>query len=172
MTLSSILVFTAAGLLFRLVAQERFRGWLLLIASVLAIYWLQPLSPVRNLDFWLPTLTLALAVLSWWISAGPDKRSWRQNAVTLGVLAGLVLAIGLTRFLGLEPFITASLPPQIGLIVLALLALALAGLLLTRLASQSPSAKAAFLPEGATLARLSLRPLRGLVTGRTTPPPT
>ena len=141
MTLSSILVFTAAGLLFRLVAHERFRGWLLLIASVLAIYWLQPLSPVRNLDFWLPTLTLALAVLSWWISAGPDKRSWRQNAVTLGVLAGLVLAIGLTRFLGLEPFITASLPPQIGLIVLALLVLALVGLLLTRLASKSPSAK-------------------------------
>ncbi|MDR3573409.1 MAG: MBOAT family O-acyltransferase [Anaerolineaceae bacterium] len=132
MTLSSILVFAAAALLFRLVARERFRGWLLLISSALAIYWLQPLSPVRNLDFWLPTLTLALAVLSWWISASLETRKARQNAVTAAVLAGLVLAIGLTRFLGLEPFITASLPPQIGQIALALAVLVLLGLLLTR----------------------------------------
>jgi len=71
MTLGSILAFAALALLFRLVARERYRGELLLISSVLAIYWLQPLSPVRNLDFWLPTCTLALAVLSWWISADP-----------------------------------------------------------------------------------------------------
>jgi len=48
MTLGSILAFAALALLFRLVARERYRGELLLISSVLAIYWLQPLSPVRN----------------------------------------------------------------------------------------------------------------------------
>jgi len=146
MTLSSILVFAAAGLLFRLVARERFRGWLLLIASVLAIYWLQPLSPIRNLDFWLPTATLALVVLSWWISAPQDKRSWRQNAGTLGVLFGLVLAIGLTRFMGLEPFITASLSPPLGQIALALLVLVLLGLLLTKLPGRHLRLKGTFLP--------------------------
>ena len=159
MTLSSILVFVAAAVLFRLVARERLRGWLLLISSVLAIYWLQPLSPVRNLDFWLPSLTLALAVLSWWISApagnspapSVDKRSWRQNAGTLGVLAGLVLAIGLTRLLGLEPFITASLPPQIGQIALALAVLALTGLLLARFAG-----KGTFLPGFSIFALIGL----------------
>ncbi len=150
MTLSSILVFAAAAVLIRLVARERFRGVLLLIASVLAIYWLQPLSPVRNLDFWLPTATLTLAVLSWWISAPVDQRSWWQNAGTLGLLAGLVLAIGLTRFLGLEPFITASLPPQIGLIALALAALALLGLLLARLP------KGTFLPGFSIFALIGL----------------
>jgi alginate O-acetyltransferase complex protein AlgI len=150
MTLGSILIFTAAAVLIRLLVRERFRGWLLLIASVLAIYWLQPLSPVRNLDFWLPTATLALAVLSWWISAPVENRSWRQNALTAGLLAALVLAIGLTRFLGLEPFITASLPPQIWQIALALAALALLALLLTRL------------PRGTFLPGLSIFALIGL----------
>jgi D-alanyl-lipoteichoic acid acyltransferase DltB (MBOAT superfamily) len=153
MTLGSILVFSAAAVLFGLVARQRYRGWLLLIASVLAIYWLQPLSAIRNLDFWLPTCTLALAVLSWWISAPIDGRSWRKNAVTAGLLAALVLVIGLTRFLGLEPFITASLPPQLWQIALALAALALLALLmlfLTRLP------KGGFLPGFAIFGLIAL----------------
>src|SRR5450759_1190540 len=65
MTLTSILLFTAFAVLFRLLARPQWKGWLLYAASILAVYWLQPASPVRYLDFWLPTLTLALAVLGW-----------------------------------------------------------------------------------------------------------
>ena len=65
MTLSSILVFTAFAVLFRLLARPAWKGWILYAASILAVYWLQPATPVRYLDFWFPTLTLGLAVLGW-----------------------------------------------------------------------------------------------------------
>ncbi|MDQ2692195.1 MAG: hypothetical protein M3Y68_09205, partial [Chloroflexota bacterium] len=41
------------------------RTYLLLIASVLAVYWFQPLVPLRSFDFWLPSLTLGLVLLVW-----------------------------------------------------------------------------------------------------------
>src|SRR5512135_926832 len=77
MTLTSILVFTAFAILFRLLARPAWRGWLLFAASVLAVYWLQPSTPVRYLDFWFPTLTLALAVLGWVLTRPPAGASGR-----------------------------------------------------------------------------------------------
>ncbi len=65
MTLTHILIFSLAALLYAAFLPARWRGWALLIASVVAIYWLQPALPVRNLDFLLPTTTLVLAVAGW-----------------------------------------------------------------------------------------------------------
>ena len=66
MTLRDILIFIVLGLLIRGLSRwTGVRAWLLYLASILGIFWLQPLSPVRNLDFWLPFATLALAVLGW-----------------------------------------------------------------------------------------------------------
>ena len=39
------------------------RGWAMLLASVVAIYWLQSSTPIRYLDFWLPTASLGLTLL-------------------------------------------------------------------------------------------------------------
>jgi alginate O-acetyltransferase complex protein AlgI len=64
-TLTHLLVFGAAAPLTRLLFRERARHWLMLAGSVLAIYWLQPLSSIRYLDFWLPTATLALTLWVW-----------------------------------------------------------------------------------------------------------
>src|SRR5512146_1935242 len=129
MTLQSILIFSAFAVLFRLLARPAWRGWLLFAASALAVYWLQPSTPVRYLDFWFPTLTLALAVLGWVLThppagaAGRDAgairpadrpaqekapvktpaagttglSAWRANLPAAGILAGIVLLVGLTR---------------------------------------------------------------------------
>ena len=48
-------------------------------ASGLAVYWLQPLSPVRYLEFWLPSLTLALVGLSWLVTTPGGQRGGRAN---------------------------------------------------------------------------------------------
>ena len=89
-------------------------------ASIVAIFWLQPAMPIRNLDFWLPTATLVLAILCWVITAAPEERSWKRIGTTLGVLSGLVLLIGLTRYLSLKGIITASQPPPIWQVLVAL----------------------------------------------------
>ena len=58
MTLKGIVVFTVGTAIYGLIVPARWRGWVLLAASVIAIYWLQPSSPVRPIDFVLPTATL------------------------------------------------------------------------------------------------------------------
>ena len=65
MTLLQILIFGVATLAFRPLFQSRWRGEWLMAMSVVALYWLQPATPIRHLDFWLPTAALALVVVVW-----------------------------------------------------------------------------------------------------------
>jgi len=65
MELIHITVFIVGGLLYALIAPRRLRAWAMLIASVYAIYALQPTLDIRFLDFGLPTATLVMAVYGW-----------------------------------------------------------------------------------------------------------
>lgn len=103
MTLRDILIFVTIGLLIRALSRwSGARAWALYLVSILAIFWLQPLSPVRNLDFWLPTATLALAAAGWIVTTPADQRNWRGNAVALAALVGMVLLLALTRLVSDE----------------------------------------------------------------------
>ena len=129
MGLRDILIFAALALAYRLIFRQRGRNWFLLVSSALAIYWLQPLAPIRYMDFWLPTATLGLVVLSWVVTSPPEGRDWRLpgNWTAAAVLAGVVLLVGLTRFLSQDGILTAGRPPlfeqvALGVIVIAGLA--------------------------------------------------
>ena len=65
MTLAHLLVFSALAPIARLWERLGARRWLMLAGSVVAVYWLQPLTPIRNLDFWLPTASLAFTAWIW-----------------------------------------------------------------------------------------------------------
>ena len=136
MTLRDLLIFVIVGLLVRAFShREGLRGWLLYLASLLAVYWLQPLSPVRYLDFWFPTASLALAVLGWVLTASPESRAWpalRAQLPAFGALLGVVLLLGLTRYLGDDPLLTAGRPPQLEQVLAALALLALLCAVLSR----------------------------------------
>lgn len=132
MTLNHILFFSALAVTFRLLAKERWRNWVLFVASALAIYWLQPATPVRNLDFWLPTATLALVGLSWVVTTPAEARRQRANLIAVGVLIGVAALVGLTRYVSLTGLITPSRPPQFWQVALALAGLALAAAVLAR----------------------------------------
>ena len=103
---------------------------MLLVISTLAVYALQPALPVRGLDFWLPTLTLGLTVLGWVLTTPRQQRLWRDNWLAVAILGGIVLALGLTRYLGFSLPLTASNPPQIFQILIVLAIIAAAGFLL------------------------------------------
>jgi len=88
----------------------------------------------------LPTATLALTSLSWILTTPPENRDWRTNWPAAALLAGLVLALGLTRYLGYSlPFI-ASRPPPIVPIAVALMLAALLAFALSRLACSASAA--------------------------------
>src|SRR5690349_13222839 len=88
------------------------RMYLLLASSVLAVYWFQPALPIRSFDFWLPSLSLALTILTWLVTSPPGSWRLRPNLIGLAILVGLVTLIDLSRYLLPEPVLTATTPPQ------------------------------------------------------------
>jgi alginate O-acetyltransferase complex protein AlgI len=163
-TLAQLLVFSAFAPIARLLARAGARQWLMLAASVAAIYWLQPLTPIRYFDFWFPTAALGLAVWTWAatrpgagmptlaaqtaaartrpapteaaqpVAAETAKEDERRATLTTGLaVAGLVLLIGLTRYLGPVCCLTPSRPPAVGTVLFSLVLIAaVAGLLFLR----------------------------------------
>jgi alginate O-acetyltransferase complex protein AlgI len=151
-TLTQLLVFGAAAPVSRLLFRERARHWLMLVGSVLAIYWLQPLTPIRYLDFWLPTATLALTAWVWAATRQPASQppapsaappaspaapqaapgaEARANLVTGIVVSLLVLLVGLLRYLGPVCCVTPARPPDVLSVIAGLgLAVSVTALLL------------------------------------------
>lgn len=127
MTLTYILIFAAVALFLGLVMWNRWRVYLLMGISALAVYLLQPALPIRSLDFWLSTITLLLTVLGWLLTTPSAKLRERNNLVALAILFGTVVFADLTRYLGLGWTLSATLPPKVEALAVFL---ALAGLLL------------------------------------------
>jgi D-alanyl-lipoteichoic acid acyltransferase DltB (MBOAT superfamily) len=127
MTLTYILIFAAVALFLGLVMRNCWRVYLLMGISALAVYLLQPALPIRSLDFWLPTITLLLTVLTWLLTIPSDKLRERNNLVALAILFGNVVFADLTRYLGLGWTLSATLPPKVEALAVFI---ALAGLLL------------------------------------------
>lgn len=136
MLIRDIFIFAALALVFRLFSRGKSRGWFLLIASVLIIYWMQPAMPLRSLDFWLPTLTLAITVFSWLLTVEAEQQTEQQNWLTAGVLVLMVLLIALTRYFSLEGIFTANRPPQTTQVLAGLVILVGMGLVIGRFSKQ------------------------------------
>ncbi|MGA2490251.1 MAG: MBOAT family O-acyltransferase [Anaerolineales bacterium] len=134
MTLVYILVFVVVAEFLGLGMREHARLPLLLATSALAVYALQPALSVRGLDFWLPTATLGLTVLGWILTTPREQRTWRTNWPAAAILGGIIVGLGLTRFLGFSLPLTASRPPQMFQIFIALAILAGTAFLLGRFA--------------------------------------
>jgi alginate O-acetyltransferase complex protein AlgI len=123
---ASVLAALLVGLMARGV-RSKIRTYLLLALSVLAVYWFQPILPLRSFDFWLPSLSLALVVLTWFITSESGAWGARQNLNGLMIVLGLGTVIDLSRSFLSDPLITASTPPQFSqyLIFVAILATAI-----------------------------------------------
>jgi D-alanyl-lipoteichoic acid acyltransferase DltB (MBOAT superfamily) len=132
MTLSYIAAFFVLALLYGLLVPGRWRGWVVLGLSVLALYALQPLLPVRSLDFALPTATLVLTVATWWLTRPKDTPAQREDAISLAVIVLLVLGLAATRYLSQDLRITPSRPPEPLAVALVLAVVGAVGLALWR----------------------------------------
>ncbi len=101
-------------------------------ASLLAIYWLQPGTPIRHLDFWLPTAAIVLTVLTW-VFTRPDQAATDRADLASGlVISGIIVAIGLTRYLGPICCLTPSRPPSLIQIIVAAISVGILSILIMR----------------------------------------
>jgi alginate O-acetyltransferase complex protein AlgI len=132
MGLTQVLIFAGAAILLRLIGRGVRRGWLLLAASAMTIYWIQPSMPIRNLDFWLPTATLALTALSWAAVTPSEVCQQRENWLAGGVLAASALAVAATRYIGMGNVFLSTRPPQFGQAAIGIVVLVVAVSLLAR----------------------------------------
>jgi D-alanyl-lipoteichoic acid acyltransferase DltB (MBOAT superfamily) len=124
MTILQILVLCLTALLVGSFLRGQWRGWILLVASLAAAYWMQPLSPIPHLDFWLPSVSIALAIFTWVASQPTEHFPSRETWMTAGVVAGLLLIVGLLRYLNPVCCLTPSRPPELASIFLLLIAIA------------------------------------------------
>ena len=99
------------ALLIGALRRKNLRIYLLLTCSVLAVYWFQPLLPLRSFDFWLPSLSLALVILTWVITSQPGAWRLPQNIIGLSIILGLVTFVDLSRYFLPDPILTATTPP-------------------------------------------------------------
>lgn len=133
MGLLEIGVSVLAALLVGALTRGTLRTYLLLALSVLAVYWFQPVLPLRTFDFWLPSLSLALVILVWFITAQRDAWRSRENLYGLLIILGLVTALDLSRYFLPDPLFTATSPPNFIFFLAFSIALAIVVLFLVRL---------------------------------------
>ncbi|HKJ39490.1 MAG TPA: hypothetical protein VJ972_12000, partial [Anaerolineales bacterium] len=88
------------------------RTYSLLALSMLALYWFQPVVPLRFFDFWFPSLSIALVIITWFITSQPGVWKSRQNLIGLFITIGVITIVDLSRYILPEPIITATVPPQ------------------------------------------------------------
>jgi alginate O-acetyltransferase complex protein AlgI len=114
-----------AALLVGAWTRGAFRIYLLLALSVWAIYWFQPILPLRSFDFWIPTLSLAFVLLTWFVISQKEALKSRPNVIGLSLIVGLVTLIDLSRYVFPSPIFTGTTPPQFIQYVVFTFALAL-----------------------------------------------
>ncbi len=149
--LVAIAVFGVAAVVYAALVPGRFRGWFLLLGSIIALYWLQePLAP-RFADFISANAMIGLTVAGWWFSR-PEKRALlapthaspaeepldaetrhrghvpvRDDWLTLLVIAGTIVALTFFRYVDADFRLTASRPPAPLSVLLMLIQVGLAG---------------------------------------------
>ena len=123
MSLTALLVFSAVALLAGWLGPRRARARLLFLGSLIGIFWLQPSTPIRNLDFWLPVASIGITIFVWAITRTRPAEDRQLTRISAALVVGAVILIGLTRYTAPICCLTASRPPDI-LRILAGLAIA------------------------------------------------
>jgi D-alanyl-lipoteichoic acid acyltransferase DltB (MBOAT superfamily) len=93
--------------------RGRWRSWVLLVGSILAIYWLQPSIPIRHVDFWLPTITIIFTIVAWILTSPEEIKNYKNNLPTVAVVACVVLLVSLPRYFGDFCCLTPTRPPSL-----------------------------------------------------------
>jgi alginate O-acetyltransferase complex protein AlgI len=123
--LIAILIFAIAAVIYAAFIPPKGRGWFLFVGSALAVFWLQPALPIRFSDYILPTATLILTILSWWLTRDTSQEgnssSSREDLLSLIIIAILIVGLAFFRYLDAEYRLTASRPPSPVALAIALL---------------------------------------------------
>ena len=100
MIVEQILLISAVIIFSRLVFSKEIYRWFLFGFSLLAIYWFQPLSPIRTLEFWMPTIVLVITILAWSFINHANDITQKENYLSLLIIVVFLIVQVLTRIFG------------------------------------------------------------------------
>jgi alginate O-acetyltransferase complex protein AlgI len=126
----------AAAFFVGVLTRGVWRTYLLLTLSVFAVYWFQPAIPIRSFDFWLPSLTLVLVLLTWFVTSQPGAWRLRQNWIALLIILAVSAFVDVSRYLFSSPIFSES-TPRLTLYLAFLLAITIAVVLITWLSRRA-----------------------------------
>lgn len=118
MTLIHIAAFSILSLLAGLL-PIRWRRAAILLFSLIAVYWLQSSSPIRSLDYWLPTAAIGLTLLVWAVTAPKGGENHRWNLMFIAAATVFILLLGATRYFDAICCLTPSRPPPLDQVLIA-----------------------------------------------------
>ena len=123
MTIQEILVLISAALILGFLFRQTRWTNLLMVASIILLYWLQPETELRYLGYWLPTISLMIIVISWALTASPEIRSQPEQLKTLAIILAVLLALTSLKSIDPERVLDFVSFPRFTSILLALLIL-------------------------------------------------
>jgi alginate O-acetyltransferase complex protein AlgI len=123
--LNKILLVTGGIFLYRLLFDQKGKEWMLFIGSLFGIFWLQSGTIIRHTDFWLPLGTITLVLISWAVITPKEKILTKDNLAPILVLFSFPAIISMMRFLSPQFLVTATIPPQLVLVIPVILAVTL-----------------------------------------------
>jgi D-alanyl-lipoteichoic acid acyltransferase DltB (MBOAT superfamily) len=131
MSLTHLSLFALAALFIRISSHGR--SWAMFIVSLLTIFFLQPVTAIQYLDFWLPTLTLALIGFTYAVNRSSND-STRDDLITALVAILILLALGSLRYFDSICCLTPSTPPDLWRIAIVVGVAAVIAVAITRFA--------------------------------------
>ncbi len=143
MTLTHIVVFIGIALIARLLQKRPINNWLILIASLLSVYWLQPVSTIRSLEYWLPSILIAICLLVWMLITPRENILKKENIIAAGASLGIMVGISLFRYIA-PGILTGFINPPAIINVVIFLAIAVLSVLVINLVNNKLKLKRLF----------------------------
>lgn len=124
MQVAALAALATAARFSGLLERPSVRAWILCLSSALVLFLLQPVTGVRQLDYWLPLGTLLMCAAVWAITRPAAQGLAREDTVTATAVTALCVAVSLTRYVPPElRFSTGRAPPpEFVALVLAVMA--------------------------------------------------
>jgi D-alanyl-lipoteichoic acid acyltransferase DltB (MBOAT superfamily) len=113
MTLTHIAVFIILAIITRLWKQTAVSGWVIMIAGIIFVFWLQPVSSIRSLEFWLPTVLFGIVIICWSIVTPPEIIHKPENKWSVLAAGSVILLITGLRYTGIQWISKFVNPPVI-----------------------------------------------------------
>lgn len=98
MELSTLLIILAVCLVYRAVCERKYLDWFIFVASFLCLFYYQPVSSIRNLDFWIPSISLGIGIAAWLIIADRTLIDTKNTTITYLSILAVFLLFGIVRF--------------------------------------------------------------------------